>query len=221
MPLPPLPKHSLSLVSERVIGEGGFMRIKRWRLRAHLASGAVSDEFVYDCLDRDRLDAVIIAPHFRDPKSKRRFVYLRSSLRPPVFFRPMDVRPFEEKPTLGSVWELPAGLVERDERSPDGLKRCAARELLEEVGFTVEPSEVAELGPSMFPVPATVGERHFYFHVEVDPSRIGAPTEDGSALEREATIVAIPLDEALALVRAGEIEDLHSEIGLRRLAEIP
>jgi ADP-ribose pyrophosphatase len=219
MPLPPLPDHELQLLSERVLGEDGFLRLRRQRLRVKLACGSVTDAFEYDVADRERLDAVVIAAHFK-AESGARFVYLRSSLRPPVTNRPMDIRPMPEKPTLGALWELPAGLVEADERSLDGLLRCAARELHEELGFELDPRAIKPLGPSSFPAPGMCAERHFFFHVEVEPARRVAPTEDGSPLERDAAIVAIALDEALALARAGDIEDEKTELGLRRLAEL-
>ena len=79
---------------------------------------------------------------------------------------------------------------------------------------------LAELGPSTFPAPGMVGERHFYFHVEVDPACISVPTEDGSALERGAVVAAIPVDAAIDLCRRGEIEDAKTEVALRRLAEL-
>lgn len=220
MPLPSFPRHALALVRERVLGDDGFLQIRRQALRVELACGSTSDVFEYDSVGRLRLDAVVIAPHYRDRETGERCVFLRSCLRPPVFMRPMDVRPFREKATLGSLWELPAGLVEVDERSPEGLRRCAARELLEEIGIAMDPAALIELGPSTFPAPGMCGERHFFFHVEVDPAKRGAPTEDGSPLERDAVVTALKLSEALSLARAGEIEDAKTELGLRRLAEL-
>ena len=147
-------------------------------------------------------------------------MFLRSAIRPPLALRPLSIRPIPEKETLGALWELPAGLVEAEERSPEGLRRCAARELLEELGARVAPEALMELGPSTFPAPGMVGERHFYFHVEIDPAGIVAPTEDGSALERGAVLAAIPVDASIELCRRGEIEDGKTEIALRRLAEL-
>ena len=220
MPLPPLPRHVVSIVEERSASDAaGFLKLRRYVLRATYEDGAVSEPFEYDAIDRSRLDAVVIAAHYRG-EGGRRFVFLRSAMRPPVALRPMEVRPFPEKDSLGALWELPAGLVEEDERTPPGLRGCAARELGEEVGFTVGPDAMLPLGPSTFPAPGFVGERHYFFHVEVDPLALTTPTEDGSALEKQAKIVAIPLDEALALCRTGEIEDAKTELGLRRLAEL-
>jgi ADP-ribose diphosphatase len=216
--LPPLPEHALELVSERALGTGGFLWLRRAELRVRFADGTASAPFEYDALGRARLDAVVIAAHFA--AGGRRHVFLRSCLRPPVWMRPLDARPVPERADLGALWELPAGLVEVEERSPEGLRRCAARELLEELGFRVAPDALRPLGPASFPAPGIVGERHFYFHAEVDPAARLAPTEDGSALEKDAAVVAVPLDDALDLARAGGLEDAKSELALRRLAEV-
>ncbi|MEJ7735258.1 MAG: NUDIX hydrolase [Polyangiaceae bacterium] len=218
--LPPLPPLQLVLIEDRIVGgEGGFMQLRRTRLAVAGAGGAQSKPFVYDTLQRSRLDAVVIAAHFRDPGGARR-VFLRSALRPPIFLRPAAARPVPEKETLGGLWELPAGLVEEDERSAEGLRQCAARELAEELGITVPAERMAQLGPSTFPSPGIIGERHFFFHVEVDPTTRGVPSEDGSVLEQGAVVTDVAVEEALALARRGEIEDAKTELALRRLAEL-
>jgi ADP-ribose pyrophosphatase len=220
MKLPELPKHAFTLVEERPsLDPPGFLGLKRMILRVRFADGAVSEPFAYDTIDRARLDAVVIAAHYRGADGQRQ-VFLRSALRPPVALRSRERSPIPEKETLGGLWELPAGLVEEDERSPEGLRRCAARELLEEVGIAVDVAAVRALGPSSFPAPGVIGERHFFFEVEVDPSRAVAPTEDGSALERQAVIAAVPVLEAIELARRGGIEDEKTELALRRLAEL-
>jgi ADP-ribose pyrophosphatase len=220
MPLPDLPRHTLVLVEDRPsLDPPGFLRLRRVMLSVRFADGAVSAPFEYDTIDRGRLDAVVIAAHFRGAGGGRE-VFLRSALRPPVALRPREASPVAEKDTLGALWELPAGLVELDERTPEGLRRCAARELLEEVGIEMDADALRPLGPSAFPAPGVIGERHFFFHVEVDPARARVPTEDGSALERQARVVAVPVAEALALCRTGAIEDEKTELALRRLAEI-
>ena len=212
--------NSVRLVEERVEGDTqAFLRIRRTKLRAHFADGTVSEPFAYDIVDRTRMDAVVIAAHWKEPNGRRQ-VFLRSALRPPVALRPLEVRPLPEKESLGGLWELPAGLVEENERTPLGLRACAARELLEEVGFAIEASRLEPLGPPSFPAPGMIGERHFFFHVEVDPARRATPSEDGSALERHGVVAAIPIDDAIALTRTGEIEDEKTELALRRLAEL-
>jgi ADP-ribose pyrophosphatase len=219
MPLPPLPGIALSVLEDLSPEQpAGFLRLRRHRFQASFPDGTAAP-FVYDSVDRAALDAVVIAAHFRDA-SGARAVYLRSAVRPPPWLRAPEQRPWPEGPTLGLMWELPAGLVDPDECSAEGLARCAARELAEELGFTLATARFARLGPSTFPAPGIIGERHHYFHVEVSPSERATPSEDGSVLERGAVIAHLRLDEALAAARAGAIEDAKSEIALRRLLEI-
>jgi ADP-ribose pyrophosphatase len=220
MPLPPLPTLELQIVEDLSPREGqGFLRLARHRLRVRRADGSESKPFVYDSVHRPALDAVVVAAHYLE--NGKRFVFLRSSIRPPATLRPLECRPLPESATLGSLWELPAGLVEPDEcrLGAQGLRRSAARELEEETGLSLEPEAMQPLGPANFPSAGVIGERHHFFSVEVDPSRRGTPTEDGSVLEEGALVVAIELSEAMALVRAGAIEDGKTEIALRRLAE--
>lgn len=222
MPLPPLPGHRLRLVAERepAPGERGFMNVRKLTMVARFAGEQTdSEQFVYDCGDRSRMDAVVVVPHYAGPGG-RRVVVLRSALRPPLASRPREVWPVPEKDSLGELWEVPAGLVEEDERTPEGLRGCAARELFEETGFEIDASRVAPLGPSTFPSPGMIGERHFFFHAEVDPARQHPPPEDGSVLERAAKLAHVSLGEALDACRAGEIEDAKTELALRRLAEL-
>jgi ADP-ribose pyrophosphatase len=120
-----------------------------------------------------------------------------------------------------SLWELPAGLVELDEQTNlEGVARSAQRELMEEVGFDVELDRFQPLGPSTFPAPGFIAERHFFYAVRVDPVRRGEPSLDGSPLERGGIVIDVPLEEALAMCRRGEIEDEKTELGLRRLEEL-
>ncbi len=219
--LPPFPALELEVAADVTAGsrpDQGFVRVRRRRLRLRYPDGRWSDPFAYDEAWREALDAVVVAAHYRE--GGRRRVFLRTAFRPPAALRPLEVRPLPEAPTLGHFWELPAGLVEPDERSAEGLRRAAARELAEEIGAVVAPDALAPLGASGFPSPGLCGERLFFYHVEIDPGARGEPLEDGSALEKGAVIVAIDLDEALALARAGRFEDMKTELGVRRLAEL-
>lgn len=222
MPLPPLPGHKLRVVRESAPPQEarGFIWVTHTELVAEFANGEGSEPFSYDCASRTRLDAVVVVPHYRGADGRRKVV-LRSALRPPVALRPKEVWPVPEQETLGELWEVVAGLVEEDERSEAGLRVCASRELEEEAGFSVAAEAIAPLGPSTFPAPGMIGERHFFFHAEVDANARLVPSEDGSALERHALLVDIDLEEALAACRAGRIEDAKTELALRRLAELP
>ncbi|MFW5740749.1 MAG: NUDIX hydrolase [Myxococcota bacterium] len=220
--LPAPPKTQVRVVEDytaRSRCDEGFIRLRRRMLRTQAPDGTCSEPFPYDEVVRRALDAVVIAAHFEDEQGVER-VYLRTALRPPVALRSRDQSPIPEPVDLGHLWELPAGLVEANERSEDGLRRCAARELAEEIGFHLPPEAMLPLGPPTFPAPAIIGERHFYFHCVVAPHQRGRPAGDGSALELQATVTAVSVDDALQLTRLGEIEDSKTEIGLRRLREM-
>jgi ADP-ribose pyrophosphatase len=199
--------------------EPGFLKLIRRRYRARYPDGSVSAAFVYDLVDRPAVDAVVLVAHYLDEAGLRR-VFLRSCVRPPVAGRDPARSPHPERdPTHGSLWELPAGLVEPGEQSPSGLARAAQRELSEELGFDVELGALSELGASVFPVPAMIAERLYFFEVTVHPERRGEPTLDGSALEHFGAVQAPTVEEALELCRRGTLMDGKTELALRRLVE--
>ncbi len=158
--------------------------------------------------------------HYRGADGRRR-VFLRSALRPPAATRPPEAWPIPEAPTLGAIWELPAGLVELDERSPEGLQRSAARELLEEVGFDVPRRRSCRVGPSTFPAPGMVGERHCLLSCRGRPgsargrrSRTGPPPRAVRRPSRRSRSTRRSRSPA-----RGVIEDAKT-VALRRLAEL-
>jgi ADP-ribose pyrophosphatase len=195
----------------------GFLRLRRRRLVAHYPDGSLSPEFVYDEVERRAIDAVIIAAHFE--RDSRPWVYLRSSVRPPLFFRDPSRSPVRET-GAGALWELPAGLIEPGEQSESGVLEAARRELEEEAGFALPVSRFRALGPSTLPAAGFIAERHFFVSVAVDPGERREPTLDGSALERFGRVIALPLAQGLALCASGRIEDAKTELGLRRLADV-
>lgn len=212
--MPELPDIRLDLLAQHAMGEG-FLRVVRRRLRVNYPDGSPSREAEYDEVERRCLDAVVLLAHFR--QGGERFVFLRSALRPPLLYR-RNYLPELGSPQAG-LWELPAGLVERDEESAVGLQRCAARELKEELGFEVTSGALRALGPSTFPSPGVLAERHFFFEIEVDPGSRSEPSLDGSALEHGGVVLPVRLGEALAWCQSAVIEDAKTELGLRRFAE--
>jgi ADP-ribose pyrophosphatase len=195
----------------------GFFRLVRRRLRAHYPDGTESAPFVYDEIDRRSIDAVVIVAHYVAGADRR--VFLRSSLRPPVYFRAAS-RPKATAPeNHGGLWELPAGLVDAGEQGVEDPAAAAARELHEEVGFSLTKDAMRELGPSTYPTPGVMAERHFYFEVTVDPGKRTEPKLDGSALEKDGVVFDVGVAEALAMCARGDIEDAKTELALRRLAE--
>jgi ADP-ribose pyrophosphatase len=188
---------------------GGFLNVSRVDLVVNYPDGTHSPPFPYDIASRSALDAAVIVAYF--DVSGIRHVYLRSAVRPPCALRALP----PEHP--GSLWEVPAGLVEPGEDPAS----TAARELGEELGFSADASAMRELGGWTLPVPGMIAERNVFYSIEVDPSARATPTEDGSALERSAAICAIPLPQALQHCRTGSIRDAKTELALRRLAEVP
>jgi ADP-ribose pyrophosphatase len=221
--LPPAPRIQLELVEDLTPEQPkGFCRLVRQRLLAradrHPHHHAATEPFVYDWLERRALDAVVVIAYYFDAQGVP-WVYLRSATRPPVAKRDPARIPRSEWLRDEGLWEVTAGLVEDDEETPEGLVRCACRELEEELGFTVDSEVMLPLGPSTLPAPGIIGERHFFFRVEVNPQKRAAPSLDGSALEQLGTIIEVPLADALSACRSGEVEDAKTELGLRRLAE--
>lgn len=206
--LPDTPKVELVVDADRSSEREGFLTLERYDLFLVQPDAERSERFRYDMVNRRALDAAVMVAHF--VRDGTRFVYLRSAVRPPVALRKTE--PIGD----GVLWELPAGLIEPGEEPAV----AAARELEEELGFSEAPERMKPLGPWAFPAPAFIGEVHWYFHVEVAPATRKEPAGDGSPLEQVARIVTVPLDEALAACRAGEIRDLKSELALRRLADV-
>lgn len=203
--LPEFPKVELVALRDRSSDPDGFLVLKRWELLIQ-REGEKSAPFQYDMVERRALDAAVMAAHFVGSDQKP-WVYLRSALRPPVA---LDAR------YCGTLWELPAGLIEPGEEP----RAAAARELEEELGFVVPPAAMDPLGPRCYPAPGVIGEVQYFFHVRVDPSARRPPSGDGSPLEDCAQIVSLPLDDALAACRDGEVLDGKTELALRRLREL-
>jgi ADP-ribose pyrophosphatase len=207
--LPDLPKVELVVLGDRSSERHGFLTLKRLELRVSVGDEEPSAPFRYDLIDRRALDAAVMAVHHVGAKGEVR-VWLRSAIRPPVALRSIP------PPSSGVLWELPAGLIEPGEAPV----AAAARELEEELGFAVDPADLALLGEWTFPAPGFVGEAHWFFHARIDPAARKEPRGDGSALEEAARIIDVPLDDALRACKTGEIRDAKTELALRRLAEV-
>ena len=211
------PAIDVEVVDDRTEGarcDVGFLRLRRLVLRNRYADGEVSEPYAYDLVEREAMDAVAIVLSAVDPAGAR--ICLRSALRPPLSFRSGYALPLPD--SAGPVlWEVPAGLVEPDERGEDGLRACATREALEEVGLVVPPSAFAFLGPPAALSPGVMGEKLHFLHAVVDPAAAGEPTLDGSPVEEQARVVFLPLEEALAATRDGRVADVKTEVAIHRL----
>jgi ADP-ribose pyrophosphatase len=145
---------------------------------------------------------------------------VREGLRPPLSFgRSPEAAPLPEPPPGLFMTELVAGIIEVGDRGEEGLRVRAAHEVAEEAGFTVDPSAVVLLGAGSYPSPGSMIEKFYFVAVEVDPATQQPLSGDGSPMEEGARTRWLSLDDALAACMRGDIPDLKTELGLRRLRD--
>lgn len=210
----------IEVESDAIVGrEGGFLAIRRLRLRNRRADGSLSALYTCDFLARPYgLDAVVVALYHRGADGVR--VLLREALRPPLRFgRPAEDTPVPDARTYLTFTELVAGIIEREDVGVEGIKHRAAEEAREEAGYRVEPESVMLLG-NVFPSPGAMAEKFWLTAAEVaDPAAQEAMEGDGSPMEEGGSIRWMLIDEAIAACVRGEIEDAKTELALRRLAD--
>jgi ADP-ribose pyrophosphatase len=205
--------------SDERTGQGGFLEIRRVRMRNRRADDTVSAVYVCDAIARPYgQDAVVVVVFARGPSGV--MVLVRDGLRPAlVLGRDAARAPLPEPPPAMFVTELVAGILEEADRGEQGLRVRAAHEVLEEAGFVVDPSQVIVLGSGAFPSPGSMVEKFYFTAVEVDPQSQLPLAGDGSPMEEGARTRWLPLEEAIAACVRGEICDLKTEAGLRRLRD--
>ena len=216
--LPALPSVEVNVLrDDGISGETeAFLRVRRLLLRNRYDDGTESKSYRYDVLERSALDAVALV--LWSVVESVPVVCLRSSIRPPLLFRATASIPIREPEVVPVMWELPAGLIEPDELGEDGIRACAARETVEETGFSLAPSAFRFLGHPATVSPGMVPEKIYFLEAKVDLSSRGVPLEDGHPVEERAVSCFPSIESALEEVSAGRVADLKTEIGLRRLA---
>jgi ADP-ribose pyrophosphatase len=204
----------LIVESDATVGEGGFLTLRRMQLRNRRADGSVSAPYTSDAIVRPYgQDAVVVAIYARVGADVH--VLVRDGLRPTIaLVRDPALAPLPEPPPALTCTELVAGILEVGDR---GLAARAAAEALEEAGFTVDPARVVVLGAGAFASPGCLAEKDYFTAVEVDPATQQPPAGDGSVMEEGATTRWLALDDAIAACVRGDIADLKTELGLRRL----
>jgi 8-oxo-dGTP pyrophosphatase MutT (NUDIX family) len=104
------------------------------------------------------------------------------------------------------LWEIPAGKIDPGENASE----CIGREIEEETGLIA--ARIEELGV-MVPAPAYTNERIWLF--EASDVREGTLAHGA---DEEIEIHDVELDEALAMIRRGEIIDAKTIAGLHLAA---
>jgi 8-oxo-dGTP pyrophosphatase MutT (NUDIX family) len=199
--------------------DDGFLHLRRLTLVNVYGDGARSSPYPCDMVSRARQDAVAVVVWGRGGDGQVHVV-LRENLRPPVHFRRQKtfVQPDAQRYTL--IGEIVAGLIEPGDEGPAGVERRAVLEVAEEVGWRVEAADIRSLGAPLFASPGITDEKIHFRHVEVDLTRRGAPTGDGSVMEEAGRVLVLPLVEALARCRSGAMPDMKTEVGLGRLRDL-
>jgi len=206
---------SLIVDGDERVGQGGFLAIRRLRLRNRRSDGSASARYVCDSIARPYgQDAVVVAVFAGDR------VLVRAGLRPAISLgRDAGRAPLPEPAPGLFLTELVAGIIEDGDRGEAGLRVRAAHEVEEEAGFAVAPDAVILLGAGMLPSPGSMVEKFYFAAVEVDPDAQQPLAGDGSPMEEGATTRWLRLDDAIAACVRGDITDLKTELGLRRLRD--
>jgi len=211
----------LHIVSDEIVGQGGFLAVRRVRLHNLRGEGSRSREYLVDFIVRPKgVDAVVVVLWHRAPGGRVQ-VLLRDGLRPSLALgRPAAALVVPDARPYLFFREVVAGIVEKDDRGEAGLRRRAVAEVDEEAGFTVAPESVQLLGAGSFPTPGAMPERFFLCAVEIaDPGAQVALAGDGSPMEEGASTQWLELDAAIAACVDGAIEDGKTELALRRLKD--
>lgn len=205
--------------SDERAGEGGFLAIRRLRMRNRRADGSVSAPYVCDAIARPYgQDAVVVAVYARTPRGVE--VLVREGLRPALLAGRDPARAPLPEPAPGMfLTELVAGILEAGDVGEAGLRVRAAHEVAEEAGFAVEAAAIAVLGAGGYPSPGSMVEKFYFTAVAVEPATQTALPGDGSPMEEGARTRWLGLDDAIAACVRGDIADVKTELGLRRLRD--
>jgi nudix-type nucleoside diphosphatase (YffH/AdpP family) len=170
-----------------------FFRIEEVTLQHELYNGSMGKEITRLILDRGDSVAMLLCDR------ENQLVLLCEQFRLPTY----DKGP-------GWLIELPAGTLEKDEDAED----CARRETLEETGYSVKSLRRIAC---VYLSPGGSSERIHIFYGDVSMAdRTGAG--GGVVAEGEdIRLISMPVPEAIAKGKSGEIQDAKTLIALQWL----
>jgi ADP-ribose pyrophosphatase len=201
------PEPLVEILRERVPWSlGALFRIVEARLRFRRFDGRMSAPITRISFERGDAAGVLLYDPQRDA------VLLVRQFRFPLYAALDPEARAGEGARQAWILETVAGIADGDQTGP----QVAQRELLEESGYAVS-------GPlhriaTVYPSPGASSERIHLYWGEVDATHKVAP---GGGLEEEGEdteVVAIPLNEALAMIASGEIQDAKTILALQHLA---
>jgi ADP-ribose pyrophosphatase len=209
----------LEIDGREVHGEGGFLTIERTYLRNRRADGSYSASYICDFASRPRgVDAVAVAVYRQ--MVGRTEVLLRSGLRPALQLGRSGAVPLDDEAVPLMLWEVVAGIIEKGDTGHQGIRERAAAEVWEEAGYQVDSGAIVELGAPFYASPGSLCERVYAAAVEVDARAAQHPLAgDGSPMEEGATTRWLGIDDAIAECVRGQVQDLKTEVLLRRLRD--
>jgi ADP-ribose pyrophosphatase len=212
----------IEIVDDTVVGRDtadSFLGVRRTHLRNVRPDGSRSAPYLCDFIVRPygRDAVVVIAWHLRADGAIA--VLVRDCLRPALYLgREPGAAALPERRSL-FLTEAVAGILEVEDRGEAGLRARAAAELAEEAGFVVDPARLTLLGAGAFPSPGAMSEKFYLVAAEVDPAAQRAATTDGSPMEEGGATRWLELDAAIDACVRGELEDVKTELGFRRLRD--
>ena len=221
--IPDLPHHKIAIVDVQS-KPSGYLSVSGYKVHVEYDEGG-SGEKLIDAVSRNNLDAVGIVAYEREDGDA--YVQLVSCIRPALLSRAYASTKRSPHCNPALQWEIPAGIVERNEVGLDGVLRTSARELREEVGFETRSSQHkmfgnGEFGSFFFPSVGISGERIYMTHVDVTGMEPKKRTGDGTVLERGSVPVMVSLRVLLKAIEKGKIVDGKTIIGamwLRNMLE--
>jgi ADP-ribose pyrophosphatase len=206
--------------SDSIVGDGGFLSLRRLRLRNQNAAGVVSAPYTCDFVVRPYGQDAVVAVVFSRGLGNTVQVLLRDGLRPSLLFgRNAVIAPLPEPAPSAWSRELVAGILETTDHGESGLRTRACAEVWQEAGFTVSPDRVILLGAGTYLAPGPQIEKVYFVATEVTQSEQQSLPGDGTPMEEGATTHWMSLEDALWACVKGDLCDAKTELGLRRFSD--
>lgn len=216
-----------------------FSSLTRYSVVNQYKDGSVSKEYDCDIVTHRGVDGVgIMAYSYIDNELN---VLLIQNFRAAAFFRESEFGKNQcgIDTNILEFIEIPAGSLEDDDtknipnsdsenfaekelpkKIEQAIKKCAARELMEECGLSVAGENIHMLGSSYYAVPGLIAEKIYLTCCDVTGKKQKKIKTDGSVMEETIEPFFLPFNRALEYCRKGIIKNAVTEIALYRLYDM-